>query len=159
MEVEGAVQHGHAGTRELQAWFWVAEAQWQWRRVRGLPSLAVGLEQASGDRAGTPRNEAFAVLYPAAHQHGGFADVIGRPNVTELHTISSWEPTPSLSLRGAWYRFSRRHLDDGVYNKQNALFRAANGSTARHVADEVDLTAAWKATDRPSGDQPNVPTP
>ncbi|WP_310570639.1 alginate export family protein [Gemmatimonas sp.] len=146
MELEGAVQRGHAGTRELQAWFWVAEAQLQWRRVRGTPSLALGLEEASSDRPATPGNEAFAVLYPAAHQHGGFADVIGRPNVTEVHAISSWDPLPSLSLRGAWYRFDRRRLDDGVYNKQNALFRAASGSTARHVADEVDLTAAWKAT-------------
>ena len=146
MELEGAVQRGHAGTRELQAWFWVAEAQLQWRRVRGTPSLALGLEEASSDRPATPGNEAFAVLYPAAHQHGGFADVIGRPNVTEVHAISSWDPLPSLSLRGAWYRFDRRRLDDGVYNKQNALFRASSGSTARHVADEVDLTAAWKAT-------------
>jgi Alginate export len=146
IELEGAVQRGHAGARELQAWFWVAETQLQWRRVRGTPSLALGLEEASGDRPATAGNEAFAVLYPAAHQHGGFADVIGRPNVTEVHAISTWDPLPSLSLRGAWYRFDRRRLDDGVYNKQNALFRAASGSTARHVADEVDLTAAWKAT-------------
>lgn len=146
LELEGALQRGHAGARELRAWFWVAETQLQWRRVRGTPSLALGLEEASSDRAATPGNEAFAVLYPAAHQHGGFADVIGRPNVTEVHAISSWDPTPSLTLRGAWYRFDRRRLDDGVYNKQNALFRAASGSTARHVADEVDLTAAWKAT-------------
>jgi hypothetical protein len=54
---------------------------------------------------------------PAAHQHGGFADVIGRPNVTEVHAISSWDPTPSFSLRGAWYRFDRRRLDDGAYNR------------------------------------------
>ncbi|WP_373068060.1 alginate export family protein, partial [Gemmatimonas sp.] len=146
MELEGALQHGHAGARELQAWFWVAETQLQWRRVRGLPSLAVGVEEASSDRPSTTGNEAFAVLYPAAHQHGGFADVIGRPNVTELHAISSWDPLPTLSVRAAWYRFHRRHLDDGVYNKQNGLFRSASGSTARHVADEVDPTAAWRAT-------------
>ncbi len=146
VELEGARQRGHAGPSELEAWFWVAEARWQWQRVRGLPSLALGLEEASADRPATPGNEAFAVLYPAAHQHGGFADVIGRPNVTEIHALSSWDPTPSLSLRGAWYRFDRRRLDDGVYNKQNALFRAASGSTARHVADELDLTAAWKAS-------------
>ena len=64
-----------------------------------MPSLALGLEEASSDRPSTAGNEAFAVLYPAAHQHGGFADVIGRPNVTEVHAISSWDPSPSLSLQ------------------------------------------------------------
>ncbi len=146
-EVEAATQSGSSGARDLRAWFWVAEGQMQWRRVRGIPTLSLGLEEASGDRTPTPtRSETFAVLYPAAHQHGGFADVIGRPNVREVHAISTWDPFGALSLRGAWFRFDRRKVDDGVYNKQTSLFRAANGSTARHVADEVDLTAVWKAT-------------
>lgn len=147
LELEGAVQGGRTGARTLDAWFWIAEGQWQWRRVRGVPTLSLGVEAASGDRPATAtRQESFAVLYPAAHQHGGFADVIGRPNVRELHLIGGWDPVAALTLRGAWYRFDRRTLDDGVYTKQNTVFRAASGSTARHAADELDLTAAWKAT-------------
>ena len=147
LELEGAVQGGRTGARTLDAWFWIAEGQWQWRALRGVPTLSLGVEAASGDRPATAtRQESFAVLYPAAHQHGGFADVIGRPNVRELHLIGGWDPVAALTLRGAWYRFDRRALDDGVYTKQNSVFRAASGSTARHAADELDLTAAWKAT-------------
>lgn len=147
LEFEGAVQGGHAGTRTLDAWFYASEAQAQFRKLRGAPTLAAGLEEASGENpATTTASEAFFLLYPAAHQHGGYADVIGRPNVRELHLVSTWDPYKSLSLRAAAYRFDRRHTSDGVWTKQNSVLRAANGSTAMHAADEVDLTGTWKAT-------------
>ncbi|MCA0374365.1 MAG: alginate export family protein [Gemmatimonadetes bacterium] len=153
VEVEGAVQRGHTGDdaarRALQAAFWVVETQWQWKRAHGAPSLALGVEEATGDNARTTaRLEQFAVLYPAAHAHGGFADVIGRPNVREWHAIATWMPHRALDLRGAAYRFDRRRLDDGVYTKANAIFRATptapGAMQPRHVADEIDLTGTWR---------------
>lgn len=145
LEFEGAWQSGRTGDRSLAAHFWVIEAQQQWRRVMGAPSLALGIEEASGENpASSNRLEGFAVLYPAAHAHGGYADVIGRTNVRELHAISSWDPVAALNLRAALYRFDRLRLTDGVYSKQNTLFRAAGNSQDRHVADELDLTGTWK---------------
>lgn len=146
LEFEGARQGGSAGANTLRGWFWVGEATVKWTRVHGTPSLAFGIEEASGENSSTPEREVFAVLYPAAHAHGGYADVIGRSNVRELHVFSTWSPVRSVNLRAAAYRFDRLRLDDGVYNKQNALFRAASGSTARHAADEVDLTGVWNVT-------------
>ncbi len=147
LEAEGARQSGSTGARQLRAWFWTAEAQLQWRRVRGTPTVALGLEEASGDGdSKDARLEAFNTLYAAAHQHGGFADVFGRTNARETHVISTWDPIRKLSLRGAWHRFDRLRLDDGVYNKQNAIMRAASGSRARHAGDEVDLTGTFNAT-------------
>ncbi len=145
LELEGAVQRGNAGANQLRAWFWVAESTVQWRRLKGAPSLALGWEEASGEQPGTAGvQETFVTLYPAAHAHGGFADVIGRPNVRELHVIGTWAPVRTVSLRAAAYRFSRRSLDDGAYTKLNTLLRAADGSRERHVADEVDLTGTWR---------------
>ena len=147
VDVEGGSQQGHVSARTADAWFWVAEGQLTWRTVDGAPTIAIGVEEASGEHAATPaRAEAFYTLYPAAHGHGGYADVIGRANVRELHAISTWDPTKALQLRGALYRFDRLRTDDGIYTKQNTLFRAASGSTDRHAADEVDLTGIWKAT-------------
>lgn len=147
IEFEGARQFGTVGTRNISAGFWIAETQWQWKRAHGAPSVAVGVEEASSERRETPGTlEVFSVLYPAAHQHGGYADVIGRPNVREVHAISQWQPHTSVDLRGAWYHFDRLRLDDGVYTKQNTVFRAAGNSQARHVAEEVDLTGTWRAT-------------
>lgn len=146
VEFEGARQHGQSGTRALAASFWVVETTASWKQRRGAPSLAFGVEEASGDNAGSAPLETFAVLYPAAHAHGGFADVIGRANVREVHLIGTWDPFAPLALRTAVYRFDRRRLDDGIYTKQNTLFRAAGASRARHAADEVDLTATWRTS-------------
>lgn len=147
VEFEGALQRGHAGERALSGWFWITEAQMQWKQQSGAPSLALGVEEASGERRATAdRQEAFAVLYPAAHAHGGYADVIGRSNVREIHAIATWDPVASVRLRGALYRFDRLRTDDGIYTKQNTIFRAASGSLARHAADEIDLTGTWKAS-------------
>lgn len=147
LEFEGARQFGTVGTRGISAGFWVVETQWQWKRAHGAPTLAIGVEEASSERPqSTGTLEVFTVLYPAAHQHGGYADVIGRPNVRELHAISQWQPRTQLDLRGAWYHFDRLRLDDGVYTKQNTVFRAAGTSRARHVAEEVDITGTWRAT-------------
>jgi hypothetical protein len=144
LEFEGALQRGTIGARTLDAHFWIAEAQLQWKHARGAPSLALGIEEASGENPGTGTQlEAFAVLYPAAHAHGGYADVIGRTNVRELHAITTWDPFHALNLRGALYHFSRLRTDDGVYSKQNSVFRATNATNARHVADELDLTGIW----------------
>lgn len=146
-EIEGATQRGHNNDRSLDGWFWVAEAQQQWKRARGTPSLAVGIEEASGERRTTTGTaEAFSNLYPAAHAHGGYADVFGRTNLREWHAIATWLPVRSVDLRLALYRFDRLRLDDGVWTKQNSVLRAAGTSQERHVADEVDLTGSWKAS-------------
>ena len=147
VELEGAIQKGHTGDQQLDGWFLVAESQVTWRQVRGAPSLALGIETASGDRASTSsRLEGFAALYPAAHAHGGFVDVFGRTNLRELHAIGTWDPVKSVALRAAVYRFDRIQLDDGVYTKQNTLFRASALSRDRHAGNELDVTGTWKAT-------------
>ncbi len=146
-DAEGAVQRGSAGVRRIRAWFWTTEVQTQWRALRGAPSLALGVEEASGNgnSAGTEL-QAFNMLYTAAHAHGGYADVFGRANALEKHVISTWDPFKRLNLRGSWHRYDRLTLDDGVYTKQNTVLRAASGSRERHAGDEIDLTGTLATT-------------
>ena len=147
VESEGAVQRGTVGAKLIRAWFWTAELQAQWRAVRGAPSLAIGVEEASGDRnAADNEAQAFNMLYTAAHAHGGYADVFGRANAIEKHLISTWDPFKRLNLRGSWHRYDRLTLDDGVYTKQNTVLRAASGSLERHAGDEIDITGTIAAT-------------
>ena len=146
LDAEGAVQRGSVGARLVRAWFWATEIQTQWRAARGSPSVAIGVEEASGDRNSTDAEaQAFNMLYTAAHAHGGYADVFGRANALEKHIITTWDPFTRLNLRGAWYRYDRLTLEDGVYSKQNTLLRPASGSLERHAGDEVDLTGTIAA--------------
>jgi hypothetical protein len=146
-ESEGALQRGSVGARAIHGWFWILEAATQWRSVHGTPTLAISLEEASGDRDaadGVVQN--FNALYAAAHQHGGYADVFGRANARQVQLISTWEPVRQVALRGSWHRYDRLSLADGIYNKQNAVLRAASASTERHAGDEFDLTGTWNVT-------------
>ncbi len=147
VEGEGAIQRGTVGAETLRAWFAVAETQVQWRRAWSAPAVLIATDWASGDRSRNDgRTEAFHSLVPAAHAHGGYADVVGRPNVREMRIVATADPFGRAALRAAYHRFDRRELTDGVYNKQNALWRAAGNSDARHVADEIDLTSSFKVT-------------
>lgn len=144
-EVEAAAQRGTVGTKDIHAWFAVAETQLQWKHVHGAPMVSLSVEQASGENPTTTSTlEAFTTLYPAAHSHGGYADVIGRTNTRELHSVSTWDPLAPLNLRLALYRFDRVRLDDAAYTKQSTVFRATGTSRARHIADELDLTGTWR---------------
>ena len=147
VESEGAVQRGSVGAQLIRAWFWTTEVQTQWRGLRGAPTVAIGVEEASGDHSSADtEQQAFNALYAAAHQHGGYADVFGRANALERHVISTWDPFRRLNLRGAWHRYDRLSLDDGAYTKQNGILRPASGSRERHAGDEIDLTASVAAT-------------
>jgi hypothetical protein len=147
VEGEAAIQRGSVGAERLHAWFAVAETQLQWRRAWSAPAILVGSDWASGDRSRNDgRAEAFHSLVPAAHAHGGYADVVGRPNVHEMRIVATADPFGRAALRAAFHRFDRRALTDGVYNKQNALWRAAGDSDVRHIADEIDLTSSFKIT-------------
>ncbi|MEO8335288.1 MAG: alginate export family protein [bacterium] len=147
LEAEAAVQRGSSGAKQLRAWFWTLESQLRWRNALGTPTLAVGLEEASGDSdPGDDRLEAFNTLYASAHAHGGDADVLGRANARQFHAIVNWATVARVSLQSALYRFDRLVLADGAYTKQNSLLRAASGSNERHIADEVDLSGSVAAT-------------
>ncbi len=142
IETEAALQRGTSGSRALRAWFWTSEVSTQFKGVHGAPSVAVGLEAASGETLPSDETiESFNTLYPAAHAHGGYADVFGRANARLAQVISTWDPFRRLNLRGAFYHYDRLRLSDGVYTKQNTLLRAAGTASDRHAGDELDLTA------------------
>ncbi len=146
-DLEGAVQRGATGAAALRGWFWTMEMTTQWRGVHGAPTLAIGFEEASGDRDSKDTQiQGFNALFAAAHAHGGYADVFGRANARQAQLISTWDPVRKINLRAAWHRYDRLRLEDGVYNKQNTVLRAASGSLDRHAGDEIDLTGTLNAT-------------
>jgi hypothetical protein len=142
LEGEGGAQRGSVGTRELAAWYGVAEVTARAPSVRTSPTLTIGADAASGDHnPADGRVETFQVLYPSVHTYGGYADLVGRANVQTVRVTLTSDPRPWLQLRADGYDWNRLNTADGVYTKAGALLRAASGSLQRHVGDEADLTA------------------
>lgn len=140
-EYEAAEQRGRQATKAIDAWFVATEAQLALKGAVLSPTLIVGYDRASGDKNSTDaENGTFTALYASSHSHGGIADVFGRGNLAELRGGMNVDPASWLQLGVVTRSFSRVELDDGVYTKQNTLFRAAGASAERAVGTETDFT-------------------
>ncbi|HYD52096.1 MAG TPA: alginate export family protein [Gemmatimonadaceae bacterium] len=143
-EGEGALQRGTLAEAPVRAWFWTGELTARAPRVAWRPSLAAGVDVASGDTDPTDRRAGtFHQLFPSAHTHGGYADVIGRQNARELRLVATAGPVAPLALRAAVHRFDRQATTDAAYAKSGAALRSG-ASGARHLGTETDLTATWQ---------------
>ncbi len=144
LELEGASQRGHIRAKAVDAWFSVAEGTVVWKRARWSPSALLGLDVGSGTASDTlHRADAFQPPYATAHGFTGIADVFGRGNLAEARGGFGFEPRRGVQVQGVWRHFTRVRTEDGVYNKSNALLRAAAGSRDRAVGDEGDVTVTW----------------
>jgi hypothetical protein len=144
-EFEGAEQRGWAASKDVHAWFYANDLQIAFRKARLVPSIILGYDRASGDKnAADGHSDTFTALYASAHSYGGIADAFGRGNLAEVRTGAGIDPTSWLQVQFISRAFSRVELGDGVYSKQNTIFRAASNSTARNVGTENDLTASVK---------------
>jgi hypothetical protein len=144
-EVETAAQRGTQGALGINAWFMASEAQLSWRGLPFKPMLLVGYDRASGDRSTTDATAGtFTAMYASAHSHGGIADVFGRGNLAEQRVGATADITSWWKVQWISRAFSRVELTDGVYTKQNTLFRAAAGNTSRDVGAEHDVEATFK---------------
>lgn len=144
-ELEGAVQRGRLGAQRVDAWFTVAEVSARLARAPWTPTLAFGADAASGDtEADDGTSNTFHQLFPTAHAHGGYADVVGRQNARERRLVLTLAPTRATSLRAAAHAFGRTSAADAVYGKQGTALRAITPSASGSLGREVDVTGQWQ---------------
>jgi hypothetical protein len=144
VEGEGATQRGTQNSTTtplaIRAWMIATEAQLVWASLPWRPAIIAGDDRASGDHNATDGIAgAFAPPYATAHAHNGMADAFGRGNLDERRIGAAIEPRSWWRLTWTARNFSRLDLADGIYSKQNTIFRAASGSTAREVGVEHDV--------------------
>ena len=144
-EFEGAEQRGWLGEKDVHAWFIANDVQLSFRKTPWAPALILGFDRANGDKnAADGHADSFTTLYGSARSSGGIADVYGRGNLAELRAGATINPTSWLDIQLVSRSARRVELGDGVYSKQNTLFRAPSSSTARDVGTETNLTANLK---------------
>jgi hypothetical protein len=158
------------GTRffgDAGAWFWNAEAVLQTGRFAGQPIAAWGVGGEVGRRfrdvplqpavsltadvisGDADRNDArlgtFNPLFPRGKYFGALSP-IGPRNLIHLRPTVTVSPRDDLavSLTGAAYW--RQSTGDGIYAIPGLLVRSGEGSDARFIGTQIELTVAWQAT-------------
>ncbi len=145
---EFAVQVGDVGVTDLRAYAFalaggitLTDSDWKTR-------CGAELSHASGDRLGTDNDsEQFQTLFPTNHMHYGYADLVGWSNIWDYMVgISTW-PNDDVKLALNFHHFMLDDSDGGWINAAGATIRQTTTKESRHLGDEVDLLATWKATD------------
>lgn len=147
LDLEGGTQRGALAGRRVAAWYAVSELTAAGKRLPLHPTFTLGYDRSSGDRDSTDRAvNTFVAPYPSAHAFDGYADIVGRQNLTDARAVLTADVPVVGQLRAAGHTFARVSPQDGVYGKAGALVRAPNGDAARAVGRELDVT-----TTRPLG--------
>ena len=151
LDVEADYQFGQSGKGDISAYSLAVEGGYTIESFVLTPRLFLGFDVASGDREpANPDRQTFNQLFPTGHLFFGYADVIGRQNVIDLHpgvelTLLKDAPAAKrVALRAEYHQFWRESLDDAVYNAAGGVQRAASGSDERSIGGELDLLLNWQ---------------
>ncbi len=87
--------------------------------------------------------ENYRQLYPTAHKFLGFADVLGRRNVTQLALHFVGNVTPWLGVNADYHMFSRTNKDITAYKLTGVAWGA--NKTASDIGNEFDLVLTFKS--------------
>ncbi len=145
---EFAAQLGDVGPTQLRAYafalkggFTLSDCDWKTR-------CGAELAHASGDRlAGDNDSEQFQTLFPTNHMHYGYADLVGWSNIWDYMVGLSTCPNDDVKLALNFHHFMLDDTDGGWINAGGGVIRRTTTKESRHLGDEVDLTATWKASD------------
>lgn len=162
-----------ASDKTLHTWLWDAEAAWQFGEdsfqsggagqdvsagfvslVGGItfdavpwsPTLKAVFWWGSGDgNANDGDINTLTTLFPLGHAYWGLIDNFNGANLTDYSVQLSARPTDQLTLLAAWHRFDKSRAGDYIYNIAGAPLGGPGGP--RHIGNEMDAIATWKASD------------
>ena len=139
-DAEAAYQFGDFGGETISAGMVTAEVGWKPRGTCFEPRIAVGADWASGDDGPGGGLQTYDQTFPTGHLWFGYADLVGRQNVTAARLTATAKPGPQWTVRADLHRFWRSSEDDAAYNAGGGVLRAPSGSGERDLATEVDVT-------------------
>jgi Alginate export len=145
-DFEGAGQWGKWTHDDVKAWMVGSEAGYTLKQTAMTPRIGVGFDYATGDD--TPRDNThgtFNQLYPLAHAHLGYIDLVGRQNILAPNLNFTFKPLKNVTARLAWYHFWLDSNLDALYGVAALPSRRnVTGSSGNDVGDELDVTINWQ---------------
>ena len=142
-EVEADWQIGEVGSADVSAYS-LATILGHTFDAKGDPRAWIGLDWASGDDSPGGDLQTFDQLYPLGHAHLGFVDTIGRQNVIDTSTGTSWKANSSVTIAAFAHSFWAENSDDAIYNAGGGIVRPGASYDSNWIGFETDLVARWK---------------
>ncbi|MBC7690216.1 MAG: alginate export family protein [Methylotenera sp.] len=99
----------------------------------------LGLE---GALAGKNYNQ----LFPSTHKWLGYADVLGRRNITDYVVHASALATENLGIQLDYHKFLRTSASTAAFRKDGTPVGTAKGSSSKDLGHEWDLTLRYSLT-------------
>lgn len=140
-DVEGALQLGPSGSKNIVAGMFTAGLGRKVPDVKWTPTVWLWYDYASGDDDPGGDINTFNQLEPLAHKYFGWTDLVGRQNIHDLNFQLILKPHEKVTLIGwahfLWLAESR----DGLYNP--AGFVSHSGGSDTEVGQALDLMVRY----------------
>jgi len=144
--LEGMLQGGRFADMPIRAWSLAAEFGRSLATLAFAPDITVRADVASGDRSPHDhRLGTFNALFPKGKYFGELSP-IGPYNIVNLQPGVTFTLLPRLQLGLLTTLYWRQSRGDGIYDMPGHLLRAGNGSGARWVGRETELSIEWQAS-------------
>lgn len=143
---EAMVQRGRFDGDPIRAWSFATETAWSFSQVLLEPRLRLRANVASGDRdPADGKLGTFNALFPKGKYFGELSP-IGPRNIVNLNPSVDFDLGKGVTVELAAARFWRESRGDGICDIPGGLIRRADGSGARHIGDQVEISASWQAS-------------
>lgn len=140
------VQRGRFAGQRIRAWSLATEMAVSFPATRFKPRVRLRANYASGDRKpGDGQLGTFNAMFPKGKYFGELSP-IGPRNILNLHPGIDLALAKGVTLELIEVSYWRAALADGVYDIPGQEIRTAGGSKARHIGDQLELSASWKAS-------------
>lgn len=144
---EAMLQRGRFDGDAIRAWSMATETAWRFADAPLKPRLRLRANIASGDRDPADRRlGTFNALFPKGKYFGELSP-IGPRNIVNLHPSVDFDLGKGLTIELVAAGFWRESRGDGIYDIPGGLIRPAGGSDARHIGDQVEISASWQASE------------
>lgn len=141
---EAMLQRGHFDGDRIRAWSLATETAWSFPHAPLKPRLRLRANIASGDRDPADRRlGTFNALFPKGKYFGELSP-IGPRNIVNFHPGVDFDLGQGVTVELAAARFWRESRGDGIYDIPGGLIRPSGGSDARHIGDQVEISAGWQ---------------
>lgn len=144
---EAMLQRGRFDGDAIRAWSMATETAWRFADAPLKPRLRLRANIASGDRDPADRRlDTFNALFPKGKYFGELSPV-GPRNIVNIHPGVDFDLGKGVTVELVAARFWRESRGDGIYDIPGSLIRPAGASDARHIGDQIEISASWQASE------------